>query len=199
MLQRFEVSVLWQGIPATSTMSPCRSTSNYCQSPVDLECSVQFWATQHRRDTEVLERAQQRKGAKMELGSVHGCRVPVQKAVGTGWSAWGSPWASEALLCCVGTWALAQVAQRLRILFLGDLQKPPECGRGPSALRFSAAEGVGPDGPRDPCQPQPFCESVMLIFILLPKYTSSAEWDGISMWSRCDQYYVANIEINIQL
>lgn len=40
MLQWFEVSVLWQGIPATSTVSPCRSTYQHEAVPesVSLPC-----------------------------------------------------------------------------------------------------------------------------------------------------------------
>jgi len=60
-------------------------------------------------------------------------------------SAQTSPWEvpSELLLCCVGSRALAKVAQSLWGLLLGDLQKP--LGHGPG----HPAVGVGPGGPRD--------------------------------------------------
>lgn len=45
-------------------------------------------------------------------------------------------------------------------LLLGDLQKPPEYGPGHPALCGSAREGIEPEGPRSPCQPQPSSNSV---------------------------------------
>lgn len=59
----------------------------------------------------------------------------------------------EALLCTAGC-TLAQVAQRLWTLLLGDLQKPPGHGPEHPALDDQDGGGVGPHGPRGPCQPQ---------------------------------------------
>ena len=58
--------------------------------------------------------------------------------------------------------ALAKVAQRLCGLILRDLKNSP--GRGPTspALGGPTGEEVGPDGPRGPCQPQSFEDSVIL-------------------------------------
>ena len=53
-------------------------------------------------------------------------------------SAWPG---STAVLC--GPGALAQVAQRLWGLLLGDVQKPPGHGPGPPALGVPAGAGVG--------------------------------------------------------
>lgn len=45
-----------------------------------------------------------------------------------------------------------------------DLQKLPGCGSGHPALVVSASADVGPDGPKDLCQPQPACDSVAHCF-----------------------------------
>ena len=62
------------------------------------------------------------------------------------------------MLCSDG--ALAQAAQRLWGLLLGDLPEPPGCGPGHPALGVPAGAGAGAEGPRGPCQPQPRCVSV---------------------------------------
>ena len=43
------------------------------------------------------------------------------------------------------------------VLLLGDLQRPPGCGPGHSALGGLTGEGLGPEGSRGACQPQPVC------------------------------------------
>jgi len=62
------------------------------------------------------------------------------------------------VLCSDG--ALAQAAQRLWGLLLGDL--PELSGRGPGhpALGVPAEAEAGAEGPRGPCQPQPHCGRV---------------------------------------
>ena len=55
---------------------------------------------------------------------------------------------------------LAQVAQRLWDLYLGDFPKPPGHDPGHLALGVPAGAGVGADGPRGTFQPQSFCDSV---------------------------------------
>jgi len=55
------------------------------------------------------------------------------------------------VLCGAG--ALAQVAQRLWGLLLGDAQKPPGHGSGPPALGVSAGAGVGQRGTEGPASP----------------------------------------------
>jgi len=60
------------------------------------------------------------------------------------------------VLCSDG--ALAQAAQRLWGLLLGDLPELPGCGPGHPALGVPAGEGAGADGSRRPCQPQQFCD-----------------------------------------
>jgi len=64
-------------------------------------------------------------------------------------------------LCCANDRTLAQAAQRLWAL-LGDLQKL--LGHGPehSALSDPAGVGLGLDGPRGLCLPQPCCESTLV-------------------------------------
>ena len=62
------------------------------------------------------------------------------------------------MLCSDG--ALAQAAQRLWGLLLGDLPELPGRGPGHPALGVPAGAGVGPDGHRGHCQPQPCCGSV---------------------------------------
>jgi len=57
----------------------------------------------------------------------------------------------------VGAGALPQAAQRLWVLLRGDLQRPPGCGPGHSALGGLTGEGLGPEGSRGACQPQPVC------------------------------------------
>ena len=57
------------------------------------------------------------------------------------------------MLCSDG--ALAQAAQRLWGLLLGDLPEPPGRGPGHPALGVPAGAGAGAEGPRGPCQPQP--------------------------------------------
>jgi len=47
--------------------------------------------------------------------------------------------------------------ERLWGLLLGDLQKSPERGPGHPAVGVPAGAGVGPDGHRGHCQPQPCC------------------------------------------
>lgn len=57
-------------------------------------------------------------------------------------------------------WTPAQVAQRLWVLLLGDLQKLPRVDPGHCALCVPAWAWDGPDGPRGSCQPQPFHDSL---------------------------------------
>ena len=60
------------------------------------------------------------------------------------------------MLCSDG--ALAQAAQRLWGLLLGDLPEPPGRGFGHPALGVPAGAGAGAEGPRGPCQPQLCCD-----------------------------------------
>jgi len=52
----------------------------------------------------------------------------------------------ETFLCCVGDGAVAQAAQKLWGLLLGDLQKSPGHSPGHPALGVPAGAGVGPHG-----------------------------------------------------
>jgi len=60
----------------------------------------------------------------------------------------------EALLCRASARALAQAAQRLWGLLLGDLQKPRGRGSEHPAVGVPAWAWVGAGDSRGPCQPQ---------------------------------------------
>lgn len=58
---------------------------------------------------------------------------------------------------CVSDWGLSQVAQR-------------SCGPEQVAQGGPAWAGIGPDGPRDPCQPQPW--TGQKVFVVVCQYRS---------------------------
>lgn len=124
-----------------------------------------------RRGSEILLISTWSEDAKrMEPISFQRCPVPGQAAVITKWNTGGFLWTpgSNAVLCGAGT--LAEVAQKLWNLLLGDLQKlPGHDVSAPSALGNHAGVGVGPKGPRSFCQPQSF-------------------WDYIKSWVTCPHH-----------
>ena len=73
--------------------------------------------------------------------------MPGQEAMGTNWNTGGSLLPPEALLCCSGDGAVAQAAQRLWTLLLGDLPKPLGHSPGHAALGVPAGAGVGAEVP----------------------------------------------------
>ena len=90
------------------------------------------------------------------------------------WSTGAPPEHQAAQLCCAGDRAVAQAAQSLWALLLGDLQTPAGHGAGHPALGVPAGAGAGPDGPRGPFQPQPRGASV-LYSSFPPSFASSCE------------------------
>ena len=85
-----------------------------------------------------------------------------QETVGANWNTGSSTWTPEVLLCYGGEKTLAQAAQKLWGLLLRDLPRPPGCGHGQPCSGGPCWTWGWENGPRDPCQPQPSCVSVVL-------------------------------------
>jgi len=94
------------------------------------------------------------KAKTLETGFAQWFPLPGQEAMGTNWHAGGSLWTPGALLCCAGDGALAQAAQKLWDLLLGDVPKSPGCKPRHPTLGVLAGAGLGPMDWRGPCQLQ---------------------------------------------
>lgn len=102
-------------------------------------------------------------GACKEDGAKLFSLVPSARSGGSGHKLKCSsfPLSTRKHFCAMHSWStLTGCPEKLWSIPLGDLQKPCRHGAGYTALGVPAGAVIGPDGPRGPFQPLPFCDSV---------------------------------------